>query len=179
MHIGRPFIRGLRSLVFAVVCVLVSAGLHFVAGGAPVAVSACAAAAAAVAPLGYLLGASQRGWAVLLPACASTQAGLHVWFSVGSGHLEHAVPSPAMLLVHALAAAVCAIWLARGDAALAAFLDLLLLWTAAALVLRLFTSVPARVRRAVADRGPALPPELRLLATAAARRGPPAFAFSR
>jgi hypothetical protein len=165
--------------VFAVVCVLVSAGLHFVAGGAPVAMSVCAAAVAAAAPLGYLLGGSQRGWAVLLPACASTQAALHVWFSVGSGHLEHAVPSPAMLLVHALAMTVCAIWLARGDAALAAFLDLLLLWTATALVLWLSASYPTRVRHAFADRGPVSPPVLRLLAVTATRRGPPAFVSSR
>ncbi|HEU5129963.1 MAG TPA: hypothetical protein VFU12_18430 [Glycomyces sp.] len=178
MHIGRPFIRGFRALVFAVACVLVSAGLHFIAGGAAVSWGACAAAVAAFAPVGYLLGGSQRGWAVLLPACAVTQAGLHVWFSAAAGHLEHAVPSPAMLLVHALAMAVCAVWLARGDAALAAFLDLLLLWTAAALVLRLSTAAPVRVRRALADRRPAPPPVLRLLATTAARRGPPAFARS-
>lgn len=178
MHIGRPIIRGFRSLVFAVACVLVSAGLHFVAGGALISWDALAAAVAAVAQAGYLLGGSQRGWTVLLPACAVTQAGLHVWFTAGTGHADHLTPSPSMLAVHTLAMAVCAVWLARGDAALAAFLDLLVLWTAAALVVRLLTSAPIRVRRVAADRRSAPPPVLRLLATVASRRGPPAFAFS-
>ncbi|WP_026923518.1 hypothetical protein [Glycomyces arizonensis] len=177
MRIGRPIIRGFRALVFAVACVLVSAGLHLAAGGALVSWGTGAAAAAAVASIGYLLGGSQRGWAVLLPACALVQAGLHVWFSAATGHLAHAVPSPAMLLVHALAMAVCAVWLARGDAALAAFVDLLVLWAAAALVLRLFRAAPARLPRAFTERA-LTPPVLRLLATAASRRGPPAFAFS-
>lgn len=178
VHIGRPFIRGFRSLVFAAVCVLVSAGLHFAAGGAPVSWSACVAAVAAVAPLAYLLSGTQRGTAAILLACATAQAGLHVGFSAGAGHLEHVMPSPAMLLVHALATAVCAVWLARGDAALAVFLDLLILWSAAALVLRLFDSGPVRTRRALAHREHMPPPVLRLLATVASRRGPPAPACS-
>lgn len=178
MHIGRPFIRGFRALVFAAACAGVSSGLHFAAGAAPISWSTFAAAVLALAPFAYLLGGAQRNWAVLLPACAIAQAGLHAWFTVGAGHLDHLVPGRAMLLVHALAMIVSAVWLARGDAALAAFLDLLVLWSAAALVLRLSRPAPdvraprARVEQALA------PPVLRLLAATAVRRGPPSFAFS-
>ncbi|MCD0443678.1 hypothetical protein LO763_08585 [Glycomyces sp. A-F 0318] len=177
MHIGRPIIRGFRALVFAVACVLVSAGLHFTAGGAPISWGAFAAAVGAVAAAAYLLAAAQRGPLALLPACAAAQAGLHAWFTASAGHLEHLVPSPAMLLVHALAMAVSAVWLARGDAALAAFLELLVLWTAAVLLLRLRKAAPVRLPRARAGRVLA-PPVLRLLATTASRRGPPSPAFS-
>ncbi|MEU5875317.1 hypothetical protein AB0A73_27600 [Glycomyces sp. NPDC047369] len=178
MHIGRPIIRGFRALVFAVACTGVSVGLHFAAGGALVSWSHFAAAALAVAPFAYLLGGAQRHWAVLLPACAVAQAGLHVWFTAGAGHLDHLVPGPVMLLVHMLAMAVSAIWLARGDAALAAFLDLLVLWSAAAILVLLSRPVPVvRRARARAERVLA-PPVLRLLASSAVRRGPPAFAFS-
>ena len=178
VHIGRPIMRGFRALVFAVACTLVSAGLHFVAGGALISWGVFAAAVAALAPIGFLLGGAQRTWTVLLPACAVAQAGLHVWFTASSGHLEHLVPGPVMLLVHVLAMTVSAVWLARGDAALAAFLDLLVLWSAASLLLRLCRTAPAaRLVRACAERVLA-PPVLRLLCDTAARRGPPAFAFS-
>lgn len=177
MHVGRPIIRGFRALVFAVACVGVSAGLHFAAGGAALTWGAFAAAVAVLAPSAYLLGGAQRHWAVLLPACAAAQAGLHVWFALSGGHLEHAVPEPRMLLVHALAMTVSAVWLARGDDALAAFVDLLVLWSAAAVLLRLFKAAPVRVPRFHARRVLA-PPVLRLLASTAARRGPPSFALS-
>lgn len=178
MHIGRPITRGFRALVFAAACTLVSAGLHFAAGGALISWGAFAAAVAALAPIGILLGRAQGTWAVLLPACAVAQAGLHVWFTANAGHLEHLVPGPAMLLVHVLAMTASAIWLARGDAALAAFLDLLVLWSAASLLVRLRRTAPAvRTVRARAERVLA-PPVLRLLCDTAARRGPPAFAFS-
>jgi hypothetical protein len=179
VHIGRPGIRGFRALVFAVACVAVSAGLHGVAGGGLISSGAFAAAVTAVAPGAYLLGGRQRSLPVLLIACAATQSSLHVWFTAISGHAHHLVPGPSMLLVHLLAMAVCAVWLARGDAALAALLEHLVLLAAPALLARLLEAAgPARAPRRPAGAPARVSLRLLLLAAAASRRGPPAFALS-
>ncbi len=179
VHIGQPFFRGFRALVFAVVCVAVSAGLHCVAGGSVVGPGRFASAVAVIAVLALLVGGAQRGSMFLLVACALAQSGLHVWFSLGEGHAEHLTPSPSMLLVHSLAAVVSALWLERGESAMAAFIDFLVLLCSPGLWLRLLKPF-----------GPALPPRpmpaapvfvriwLDALTATASRRGPPVHSFS-
>ncbi|WP_199040542.1 hypothetical protein [Glycomyces salinus] len=180
MYIGRPLLRGFRALVFAVVCVAVSVALHVVAGGALITSGAFATAVAALVPLAFLLGGGQRGVPTLLAACAVAQSGLHLWFTADAGHAGHLMPSPTMLLVHALAAAVSAVWLARGDAALAAFCDFLVLLFGPALRLRLLGALEPVLPPRPAAAAPPLPrPQLELLASAASLRGPPARSLSR
>jgi hypothetical protein len=175
VHIGQPLIRGLRALVFAVACVAVTAALHFAAGGALISFGAFTAAIAAVAGPAYCLGGRRRGMGVLAVACALAQSGLHVWFILASGHAQHVVPGPAMILVHALAMGVTAMWLARGDAALAAFLDLLILAFGPGLWLRLLAADgPVLPPLPLARFADGVRPRLALLASAVPRRGPPA-----
>jgi len=179
VHIGQPLIRGLRALVFAVACVAVTAALHFIAGGTLLSFGTFTAAVAVLAPPAYSLGDRQRGIGALTAACALAQSGLHAWFIFASGHAHHLMPGPAMLLAHALAMAVTAVWLARGDAALAAFLELLVLAFGPGLRLRLLEAAgpvlhPRRIATDLEDVRPQL-----LLATAAPRRGPPTAVFSR
>lgn len=175
MHIGRPLLRGFRALVFAVVCVAVSVALHVVAGGALIGAGAFATAVAVLAPLAFGLGGAQRGVPTLLAACAAAQSGLHLWFSADAGHAGHLTLGPAMLLVHALAATVSAVWLARGDAALAAFCDFLVLLFGPVLRLRLLGAIaPVLPPRSPAETAPPPIPRLEPLASAASLRGPPA-----
>lgn len=174
MHVGQPLFRGLRALVFAVACAVVSTGLHVFAGGAPAGMGPFAAAVAALVPVGLLFGGTRRGPAALLALCGAAQSGLHIWFSAGSGHPHHLVPGPAMLLVHLLAAMVSAVWLARGDAALAAFIDAVVVLLAAVvwppLPWAAAPDAPGRVDRCSS---PAAIPAIEPLVTAAAERGPP------
>lgn len=179
MYIGRPLLRGFRALVFAVVCVAVSVALHVVAGGALVTAGAFATAVAVLAPLAFAFGGGQRGVPTLLAACAVAQSGLHIWFSADAGHAGHLTLGPAMLLVHALAATVSAVWLARGDAALAAFCDFLILLFEPVLRPRLLGTVePALPPRPPAETLPLPRPCLEPLASAASLRGPPARPLS-
>jgi predicted transcriptional regulator/transcriptional regulator with XRE-family HTH domain len=174
VHIGQPLVRGFRALVFALACTAASAGLHAFADGSLITAGTFAVAVAALAPPAYLLAARQRGPRSLLAACALAQTGLHLWFTAASGHLHEFVPAPAMLFAHAIAMAASALWLARGDAALAALLDFLILQFGSALWLRLLraSGPAAHGRRApAAFTGPR--PHLALLASAATRRGPP------
>ena len=179
MHIGQPLIRGLRALVFAVACVAVTAALHFIAGGALLSFGTFAAAVAVLTPPAYCLGGAQRGTGVLAAACALAQSGLHAWFIFASGHAHHLVPGPTMLLAHALAMAATAVWLARGDAALAAFLELLILAFGPGLWLRLLEAAgPVLSPRRIATSPERVRPALTLLATTVPRRGPPVAIFS-
>jgi hypothetical protein len=179
VHIGQPLIRGLRALVFAVACVAVTAALHFIAGGALLSSGTFAAAVAVLTVPAYCLGDRQRGVGVIAAACALAQSGLHVWFIFASGHAQHLVPGPTMMLAHALAMAVTAVWLARGDAALAAFLELLIIAFGPGLWLRLLEAAdPVLPPRRIVTSTEGVRPQLVLLATAVPRRGPPTAVFS-
>jgi hypothetical protein len=174
VHIDQPLIRGFRALVFAVVCVAASAGLHFAAGGALIDAPLFAAALLPVTAGAFLLGGRQRGLAAVLAACAAAQAGLHVGFAFSTGHLHHLSLTPLMLTAHALALVVSALWLTRGEAALAAFLDLLVLTFTPALLIRLLDAAgPALPPRPLTGSFERVRPHLLLLASAASRRGPP------
>lgn len=179
VHIGHPLIRGLRALVFAVACVTVTAGLHFAASGSMICFETFAVAVAMVTLPAYCIGGGQRGTVTLTAASALAQSGLHLWFTAAPEHAHHAVPSPGMVLAHALAMGVTALWLARGDAALAAFLDLLILAFGPGLWLQLFkASGPVLPPRRTTPSREGVRPQLALLAAAVPRRGPPAAVCS-
>jgi hypothetical protein len=174
VHIGQPLIRGLRALVFAAACAAVTAALHVIAGGSPIGSGTVTAAVAVLTPLAYAIGGRQRGAGALTAACALAQSGLHAWFILASGHAQHLVPGPSMLMAHALAMGVTAVWLARGDAALTVFLELLVIAFAPALRLRLLeTAGPVLPPRRIAPSPEGVRPQLLLLAAAVPRRGPP------
>jgi hypothetical protein len=180
VHIGHPLIRGLRALVFAVACVAVTATLHFIASGSMICFGTFAVAVAVLTPTAYCIGGRQRGIGVLTAASALAQSGMHLWFSAAPEHAHHAAPGPGMILAHTLAMGVTALWLARGDAALAAFLDLLILAFGPGLWLRLFKAAgPILPPRRTAPPREGVRPQLALLAAAVRRRGPPTAVFSR
>ncbi|WP_335985573.1 hypothetical protein [Glycomyces sp. MUSA5-2] len=176
MHVGRPLIRGFRALVFAVACTGVTAALHFAAGGHRFDPLHLAAAVAAVTAAAVPLGKRQRGPLGLLAACIAAQAVLHTWFTLASGHLAHLDPGLTMTGVHLLAAAATALWLARGDAALAALADLLTLFAAPALALLLAAAPVAPARTAPAHTAPR--PKARRFTAVAPLRGPPLGALA-
>ncbi|MBB6351414.1 hypothetical protein ACWGH8_31785 [Nonomuraea muscovyensis] len=80
-HVGHPLIRALRAGVFAVVCVLLSAGLHTATGGGPVALPVLSGATAATWAVAYALAARRRGRGTLLAACFVAQYALHNLFT--------------------------------------------------------------------------------------------------
>lgn len=185
MHAGQPLLRVMRAAVFAVVCVLVSAFLHGLAGGAPVRPGTLAGALALTWAGAFLLGARPRGMGVLLGACFAAQYGMHHLFSASGDSAVSALPAHqhgtglGMLLVHAVVAAGSAWRLERGESALAmmahlAVTSLAWLWD----VLRALAPVLGEV-----ETGPRLGRWTRvrarrwsrLFTTAVARRGPPAF----
>lgn len=183
MHVGRPLLRSLRAAVFAVACVLVSAALHVLAGGAAVRLGTLAAALALTWLGAFLLGGRQRGMDVLLGACFAAQYGMHHLFTAGAEPVAPMLTEQGhgswlgMVLVHAVAAVGSAWWLARGDSVLATLVHLAAtsldgLWAALLLVLR---TAPIEV-------GPTAPTALwddptprrrAAFAMAVSRRGPP------
>ncbi|GGK74608.1 hypothetical protein Sme01_34170 [Sphaerisporangium melleum] len=130
MHIGRPFWRALRAAVFAVACVLVSAALHVLAGGAPVSAGTLAVALVLTWAGAFLLARRQRGLDVLLVACFAAQYGLHHLFLVGamtgpsSPWTDEHGTGLGMLLIHATMAVFSAFTLERGETALATIVHL-------------------------------------------------------
>ncbi len=170
-----PF-RLLRAAVFAAVTVSASALLHVWAGGPVPRPSVVAGVLAVVFAGAFAAGGRERGFAVLTPLCLAAQWGLHECFLVGAAPVGHDHGAElSMWLVHFAAALAQASWLARGEAALAALLDLLTLFVARVLLI-----VLARAFGAARPRRPlARPRSLRsraLLVSAISLRGPPALA---
>ncbi|MEV5412208.1 MFS transporter [Thermopolyspora sp. NPDC052614] len=122
-----PF-RVVRAAAFAVVCLGLSTGAHVLAGGMLSGRSVglgLAVAFAAAAPLS----GRERTLRTILPLLGGVQVALHLLFSMGpaamvshahAGHVSYGglTPSLGMLIAHAWAAGLTAIWLARGEAAL-------------------------------------------------------------
>ncbi|MEU6859897.1 hypothetical protein AB0B28_13625 [Glycomyces sp. NPDC046736] len=173
-----PF-RLLRAAVFAAVSVSASLLLHLWSGGHAPGFVPLVGAYFAVFGLAYAVGVSQRGLASLAPLCLLAQWGLHELFELGAaealGHAHGAGVS--MWLVHVAAALAQASWLARGDAALAALLDLVTLFAARAMrVLGAGALVAVRPRRFLTRAR--VPRPVSAVRTAISRRGPPRLAFS-
>lgn len=179
VHVGRPLLRALRATVFAVVCVLVSAAVHVLAGGSAVRPGALVVAAAATWAGAFALGSRQRGLGVLLTACFAAQYGMHQLFTAAAGpapvQLTHAHGDSGlgMFLAHVAIAAMSAWWLERGESALATVVHLTLgsLW--AALALLPDAPVEPRVTRRPRPHHESGRPRGLLLASGVRRRGPP------
>ncbi|MEN3535412.1 hypothetical protein AAH991_09910 [Microbispora sp. ZYX-F-249] len=116
--------------MFAAACVLVSAALHVLAGGAPVRGETLVAAMVLTWLGAFLLAGRQRGMEVLLSASFGAQYGMHHLFTVGAAH---ASPSPwtgehgtglGMVLIHAAIAVLSAWVLEHGESALAMIVHL-------------------------------------------------------
>jgi len=172
-----PF-RLLRAAVFAAVSVSASLLLHLWSGGNAPGPLQFGAALVLVFTAAYCIGGRQRGFLSLTPLCLLAQCGLHEFFELGAAetvaHVHGAGLS--MWLVHVAAALAQASWLARGESALAALLELLTLFFARVVrVLGLDAFVAARPRR-FASRS-RVPRPLPVVRTAISRRGPPRFAF--
>ncbi|MEV7010492.1 hypothetical protein [Streptosporangium sp. NPDC051022] len=167
--------RLVRAAVFAVVCVMVSAVMHMLAGGGPVSPGVLVGALPLTGMGAFVLARRQRGFGMLMGASFVTQYGLHTWFSAGAVAqpvlFEHRHGGGlSMLLVHVALASLSAYWLERGESALATLLHLLVASVLTLLVWRV-PAVP-RVTSPVHDDGRVLS-VTRLLAAAVSRRGPP------
>lgn len=183
MSAGRSPLRALRAAVFAVACVLVSAALHVLAGGAPVRAGALVAALALTWLGAFLLAGRRRGMDVLLGACFAAQYGLHHLFTLGAAHEsppmwtgEHGT-GLGMLLIHAATAVLSAWALERGESALDVIVHLAVtpvrrLW-AMALVLAGPPTGVAPIPAGVLGRFSLPLPRRADFAVVVARRGPP------
>ncbi|MEV0621920.1 hypothetical protein AB0I81_51975 [Nonomuraea sp. NPDC050404] len=117
-------LRVLRAVVFAVVASCLGGLAHVVAGGVVPLESAVPAFAICLAPA-YLLAGRERGLGAIVAALTATQAALHLMFSAtdliaeAAGHPQHAhlglMPSAGMLVMHAWAIALSALWLSHGE----------------------------------------------------------------
>ncbi|WP_162795565.1 MFS transporter [Nonomuraea lactucae] len=150
-----PVLRIVRAAVFTVVCVVVSAGGHFYAGGAAVAPGVVFAGAGAAFALAYGLNGSERSRGAVLAATIGAQAVLHELFALaGPGDdlsARHSHTSVGMVLVHLTVAWLTGWWLHRGESA---FWLLLRLWGAAPLARSRWlladpVTIPTPVRRTV------------------------------
>ncbi|GAA3932170.1 hypothetical protein GCM10022244_46090 [Streptomyces gulbargensis] len=145
---ARSPLRALRAALFAVVCVALSAVGHSSMSAHPLPPLALLAALAVTAGAAWAGAGRRRGPAAIAGALLVLQGALHLTFSAvgghapvpatppghgahGHGHGAHAtmdmagaMPEAAagqgagMLAAHLLAALLCGLWLARGEAAL-------------------------------------------------------------
>lgn len=135
MTASLPF-RLARASVFAVVCVALSVLAHLLGGGS---VAGPVMAGGLLLAFGVAVAASgrERTLVAILPLMVGMQVVLHVLFSLSHAPAVHAVlghvsaghaafghaeqglaPGAGMLVAHAGAAGLIALWLARGEAAL-------------------------------------------------------------
>ncbi|GIH23650.1 hypothetical protein Aph01nite_19600 [Acrocarpospora phusangensis] len=119
-----PF-RVVRAVVFGTVSVALSVGAHAYAGGSA-SVGSVLLALVFSFLAGLLLAGRERTMRAIFPALAGCQAVLHLLFSyahtvepmAGHHHATTLLPSLSMLVTHAWAAGLTALWLARGEAVL-------------------------------------------------------------
>ncbi|WP_062431664.1 hypothetical protein [Herbidospora daliensis] len=119
-----PF-RVVRAAVFGAVSVVLSVGAHAYAGGSTTTETVFVAFALSFVVACALAG-RERSAKVIFPALAGCQALLHVLFAVAhsagpmpAGHHHMTLlPSLSMLVTHAWAAGLTALWLSRGEALL-------------------------------------------------------------
>ncbi|MER5465277.1 hypothetical protein ABT010_32240 [Streptomyces sp. NPDC002668] len=192
---ARSPMRALRAALFAAVSVILAAVAHARMPADHIPFTALLAAFAATGTAGWLAGGRRRGVPAIGTGLLAVQATLHLIFSGAGGatagqHHHHPQYEPAtavmdadagMLAAHLIAAAVCALWLARGEAAF--FRLAHAIGTLAFTPLRLLLTA---VRMPEAPRPPARPRPSRtlrlpgvVLAHTLVRRGPPAFPVPR
>lgn len=182
-----PAIRVVRALVFALVCVLLSAIGHAEVSGHALSPSTLVLAVIGVAGGAWAFAERQVGLGAIGAGLLAGQGVLHMWYSVAPSAAVHGraheVPSalhgtPAMVGAHCLAALVCSVWLWRGERT---FFTLLGMLCARALV-PLFLLAGARFHLAgppvllcPTGREP-IPPRIGdVLRHSMDRRGPPRF----
>ncbi|MFI1012476.1 hypothetical protein [Streptomyces sp. NPDC020965] len=190
---ARSPLRALRAALFAAICVSLAAMGHSFASGHDIPLRILLPALIATTAVAWLGAARRRGSLAIGLGLLAVQGALHLVFARAGLHgapapATHHAPPPAadlpdtgaMIAAHLLAATVCGLWLARGEAA---FLRLAravadLAFTPSLLLLALVrlpeTPRPPTPRRpGVARRhGP-------LLGHSVVRRGPPAWLVTR
>jgi hypothetical protein len=185
---ARSPIRALRAALFAAVCIALAATGHSFISAHDIPIPALLTAFAATMAVGWFAGGRRRGLPAIGTGLLAVQGALHLIFSGAGGHPSrhhHAEPATTavgpmdvdagMLAAHLVAAAVCALWLARGEAAFFRLAHAVghLAFTPLRLLLTL-VRLPAAPRPV-----PQSPRSRRLhgvhLAHALTRRGPPAF----
>lgn len=182
---ARSPIRAFRAALFAAVCITLAAMGHSSLSAHDIPLPALLAAFGLTTAAGWLAAGRRRGVPAIGAGLLAVQGALHLMFSGAGGQpaLQHHQPHESagmdadagMLAVHLLAAAVCALWLARGERAF--FRLAHAVGTLAFTPLRLLLTT---VRLPEAQR-PVPPPSRRprrlhgvLLAHTLVRRGPPA-----
>ncbi|MFI6318847.1 MFS transporter [Nonomuraea sp. NPDC050556] len=158
MTVVSPALRLLRAAVFAVACVLVTAGGHLFAGGSAVPAGVIFAAGAGALGMAYGLNGRELGRGTILALTTAAQACLHALFAwaapASAVYSAHGHLKVGMVLVHLTAALLTGWWLHRGESALWL---LLRLWGAAPLTVLawlLGDELVVRVRHAVPARTP-------------------------
>ncbi|MFB9475622.1 hypothetical protein ACFFR3_39555 [Nonomuraea salmonea] len=199
---GGTGLRGLRTTVFAVVCVLTALAMHVLAGG-PVAGFGTVPAATVITGAGAFLLTRRRSRRTLLAASFAAQYGMHQLFTTTPHavqdlltttppalHAAHATDASAlgahhggglsasvgMLLAHVVVAVLSAWWLDRGETTLATILHLLAtsLRDLWALLTTWDPAPPAPTRRpALLAAAPLGPLTPQALIWTLCRRGPP------
>ncbi|GAA3205996.1 MFS transporter [Nonomuraea roseoviolacea] len=113
-----------RAAVFAAVCVVVSAGGHVLAGGAPVAAPALFLGVVAAFVLAFALSGRERGPEVVVGVTATAQILLHELFArsapvavAHAGHPHGEGPGAGMTVAHLVVGVVSGWWLYRGESA--------------------------------------------------------------
>lgn len=185
---NRSPLRLLRAALFAAVCVVLSATGHASQSAHRVPLGSLLVAFAVTCGLAWAFGGRRRGARSIGTGLLAVQGALHLTFAGAQGHhaggghgggaLADALPTPGMLGAHLLAAAVCGLWLAQGEAALfrlarTVFVPLRPPLTAVRLPLA--PRPPGPRRRSGADQ----PLRGVVLARARTRRGPPVLAVPR
>jgi hypothetical protein len=179
-------LRLIRAAAFAVVCVMVSAGGHMVAGGGALSALALVVSSAVPFALALVFNGRERACETVLAATAITQVVLHQVFAqiapavpAVSADAGHSHVNAGMALVHLTVALLSGWWLHQGESVV---WTMLRLWATAPL--RLLSLMPTAAVRAPAGRRPALfavqsrPWRSREFAAAVRRRGPPLLAHA-
>ena len=169
--------RLLRSAAFAAVATELAALGHLVAGGGAPDLSVLLLGAAGVTATTTGLTRRRRGWPTIFGVLAACQLAFHLLFSIDVSGMTAAGPMMAtssirMLVFHLIAAALSALVLARGEAA----------------VFRLFAALRRSVQLTAAPQPVGLPPRwtahfgalfgsrpVGALLSTSPRRGPPAL----
>ncbi|MEV0758380.1 hypothetical protein [Streptosporangium sp. NPDC050280] len=113
-----------RAVVFATMCLVVSAGGHALAGGGLIPPYLAVLGALIAFCVAYALNGRERGMEVVLGATIGTQIVLHELFSraAPASHTmsptEHDHSGPGMTVVHLVVALGTGWWLHRGESAL-------------------------------------------------------------